>query len=257
MLNIRDVAVATLFLSFVTLPVSAQEPGRKLSNAASGRHRLPMVGIVAPADLGSSYQYVDLGPKGNQALAQDIGVEGNNLKEVPQGKHDFAGTKFKVGEKMVHVRGESKPELPEKVEGIKVGARFDKLHILQSTEFGEMPGKVDDGTAIGAYVVHYADKTEETIPIVYGEDVRDWWDSMMDRNKLKKRAKVAWRGKNKISAENGCEIRLFSEAWTNPHPDKLVATIDVVSKKTACAPFLVALTLETKRKRVPQRGPVR
>jgi hypothetical protein len=256
MLNIRDVAVATLFLSFVTLPVSAQEPGRKLSNAATGRHRLPMVGIVAPADEGSSYQYVDLGPKGNQALAQDIGVEGNSLKEVPQGKHDFAGTKFKVGEKMVHVRAESKPELPEKVEGIKVGARFDKLHILQSTEFGEMPVKVEDGTAIGAYVVHYADKTEETIPIVYGEDVRDWWDSMMYGNKLK-RAKVAWRGKNSISAENGCEIRLFSEAWTNPHPDKMVATIDVVSKKTACAPFLVALTLETKRKRVPPRGPVR
>jgi tetratricopeptide (TPR) repeat protein len=44
------------------------------------------------------------------------------------------------------------------------------------------------------------------------------------------------------------EIRLFSEAWTNPHPDKMVTTIDVVSKKTACAPFLVALTLETKRK---------
>ncbi len=256
MLNFRGVAVATLFLSFVTLPVSAQEPGRKLSNAATGRHRLSMVGMVAPADEGSSYQYVDLGPKGNQALGQDIGVEGNNLKEVPQGKHDFAGTKFKVGEKMVHVRGASKPELPEKVEGIKVGARFDKLHILQSTEFGEMSGKVEDGIAIGAYVVHYADKTEETIRIVYGEDVRDWWDSMMDQNKLK-RAKVAWRGKNNCSAENGYEIRLFSEAWTNPHPDKMVATIDVVSKKTACAPFLVALTLETKRKRVPPRGPVR
>ena len=206
-----------------------------------------MVGIVAPADEGPSYRYVDLGPKGNQALAQDIGVKGNHLKEVPQGKHDFAGTTFQVGEKMVHVRGESKSELPEKVEGIKVGARFDNLHILQSTEFGEMPRKVKDGTAIGAYVVHYADKTVETIPIVYGEDVRDWWDSMMDRNKLK-RAKVAWRGKNNYSAENGREIRLFSEAWTNPHPDKMVTTIDVVSKKTACAPFLVALTLETKRK---------
>ena len=205
-----------------------------------------MVGIVAPGDEGSSCQYVDLGPKGNQALAQDLGVEGNHLKEIPQGEHDFGGTKFKVGEKMVHVRAESKPELPEKVEGIQVDARFDKLHILQSTEFGEGAGDVEDGTAIGAYVVHYADKTEETIPIVYGEDVRDWWD-WKGRNELK-RAKVAWRGKNNYSAENGREIRLFSEAWTNPHPDKMVTTIDVVSKKTACAPFLVALTLETKRK---------
>jgi hypothetical protein len=144
-----------------------------------------MVGIVAPADEGSSYQYVDLGPKGNQALAQDIGAEGNHLKEVPQGEHDFGGTKFKVGEKMVHVRGESKPDLPEKVEGIQVDAKFDKLHILQATEFGEGAGEVEDGTAIGAYVVHYADKTEETIPIVYGEDVRDWWD-WKGRNELKR-----------------------------------------------------------------------
>jgi hypothetical protein len=205
-----------------------------------------MAGIVAVADEGSSYQYVDLGPKGNQALAQDIGVAGNHLKEVPQGEHDFGGTRFKVGAKMVHVRGESKPELPEKVEGIEVNARFDKLHILQATEFGEGDGDVEDGTQVGAYVVHYADKTEETIPIVYGEDVRDWWD-WKGRNELK-RAKVAWRGKNAYSAENGREIRLFSESWTNPHPEKTVATIDVVSKKTACAPFLVALTLETGRK---------
>ena len=79
MLNVRGVAVATLFLSFIMLPVSAQEPGFKLSKAATSRQGLPMVGIVAPADEGSSYQYVDLGPKGNQALALDIGVEGNNL----------------------------------------------------------------------------------------------------------------------------------------------------------------------------------
>jgi hypothetical protein len=204
-----------------------------------------MLGIVATADEGSSYRYIDFGPKGNQALTEDIGVEGNHLKEVPQGEHDFGGTKFKVGEKMVHVQGESKPELPEKVEGIKVDAKFDKLHILQATEFGEGAGDVEDGTEVGAYVVHYADKTEETIPIVYGEDVRDWWD-WKGRNELK-RAKVAWRGTNDYSAKNGREIRLFAEAWTNPHPDKTVATIDVVSKKTQCAPFLVALTLETKK----------
>src|SRR5262245_59578327 len=172
-----------------------------------------MAGIVALADEGSSYQYVDLGPKGNQALAQDIGDEGNHLKEGPQGEHDFGGTKFKVGEKMIHVRAESKPELPEKVEGIKVDAKFDKLHILQSTEFGEGAGDVEDGTAVGAYVVHYADKTEETIPIVYGEDVRDWWD-WQGRNELK-RAKVAWRGEDDYSAGHGPELRLVPDAAPN------------------------------------------
>jgi hypothetical protein len=30
------------------------------------------------------------------------------------------------------------------------------------------------GYRLGAYVVHYADGQEHVIPIVYGEDVRDW-----------------------------------------------------------------------------------
>jgi hypothetical protein len=33
----------------------------------------------------------------------------------------------------------------------------------------------DDGTEIGAYIVHYTEGTDERIPIIYGKDVRDWW----------------------------------------------------------------------------------
>src|SRR5689334_20204889 len=40
MRNVQGVAVATLLLSFVTRPGSAQEPGPKLNQAATGRHRL-------------------------------------------------------------------------------------------------------------------------------------------------------------------------------------------------------------------------
>ena len=46
MLNVRGVAVATLLLLFVTRPVSAQEPGPKLSKAATGRPRLPMAAMA-------------------------------------------------------------------------------------------------------------------------------------------------------------------------------------------------------------------
>ena len=48
------------------------------------------------------------------------------------------------------------------------------MHILQSTMFGNACG-APDGTEIGTYIVHYADRTEERIPIIYGKDVRDWW----------------------------------------------------------------------------------
>jgi len=38
-----------------------------------------------------------------------------------------------------------------------------------------MPLFVPDDTLIGEYKVRYDDKAVETIPVVYGKDVRDWW----------------------------------------------------------------------------------
>ena len=42
----------------------------------------------------------------------------------------------------------------------------------------------------------------------------------------------------------GLKIRLFAITWTNPHPEKAIATLDVLSASKECDPFLVALTLE-------------
>jgi hypothetical protein len=156
----------------------------------------------------------------------------------------LAGTPFKIGERLIRVRGERSPEPPAAVCGIAIDARFDRLHILQSTMFGNAFG-LDDGTEIGTYTVHYADKTEERIPIIYGRDVRDWW---RDSDAAEpSRGKVAWSGTNAATGVSGGAdgpIRLFSTEWTNPHPDRRVAAIDMETKDTPCAPFLVALTLE-------------
>ena len=96
--------------------------------------------------------------------------------------------------------------------------------------FGNAFG-ADDGTEIGAYIVHYADRTSERIPIIYGADLHDWWrtgDSVEAS-----RAKIAWAGKNEAAGEDD-EIRLFSTRWKNPHPEKRVVDIDFETKGTAC-----------------------
>jgi RNA polymerase sigma factor (sigma-70 family) len=190
---------------------------------------------------GVEYTYVDLQPKGNHRLVDDLGVlEGNNLAGVPRGEQKLGCVPFLIGERLIRVRGTNSPNPPAAVEGIAVGARFDRLHVLQSTMFGKGFG-VDDGAEIGTYVVRYADRTEERIPIIYGEDVRDWWRDSDDG--VPSRGKVAWAGRNRAAGEES-EIRLFSSEWKNPHPDKRVAWIDFETRDTACAPFLVALTLE-------------
>jgi hypothetical protein len=203
--------------------------------------------VGAAADTEPKLTFVDLQSLANQELNEGMhGVEGNNLQNVPRGEQKMADTRFSIGQKLIHLRGEHEPDKPVKVEGIKVEARFDRLHILHSTGWGEGMVLQTDGAEIGAYIVHYADKTSATIPIRYGEDLRDWWDQPQRGNYAVTRAKVAWEGKNPTSENTDRHIHLFAVAWNNPHPDKQVATIDFLSNETLCDPFLLALTLEKK-----------
>jgi hypothetical protein len=184
--------------------------------------------------------YVDLQPKANQKLKDPFhgSTDANDLAEVKQGKQTLGGLKFQIGEGLVQLANENlKDQLPEKVEGIKVDAKFARLHILQATGHS-----VDDDTVIAKYVLHYADKSEETIEVVYGKDVRDWWRGADAKDPT--RGKVAWKGTNESAKANGSSIWLFSLTWKNPKPDKKVVSIDYISTLTNSAPFVVAITLE-------------
>jgi hypothetical protein len=107
------------------------------------------------------------------------------------------------------------------------------MHFLHATGWSEQ-----DGTEIGRYVLHFADGQTRPIPLVYGEDLRDWVvGSKPDQGVI--RATVAWTGTNVFNA-----IRLFKTTWENPAPAVRLETIDFVSAQTACSPFLIAITLE-------------
>ncbi|PQO44987.1 leucine-rich repeat domain-containing protein [Blastopirellula marina] len=209
-------------------------------------------GIAAAADepegapTHRSFHQIDLQSQGNQKLSTDFhGYEGNNLKPLPRGLQTMADVEFEIGDKMIQLASKRAPDFPEKVSGIQVGQKADRLHFFHGTGWGS-PG-LDDGLPIGSYVVRYADETEETIPIEYGRDVRDWWT--LGESDPATRAKVAWSGVNDASKDfrgRKVDIRLFLRTWENPHPNKKIATVDFVSRnETISAPFLVALTAET------------
>jgi RNA polymerase sigma factor (sigma-70 family) len=192
-----------------------------------------------PPDLKDRLTFVDLDARGNDFLA-DGPARGNDLARLPRGVHKMGGTFFRVGEEMIHLRGKMAPQLPESVDGIKVGARADSLHILHATQQGT---KTD--TEIGSYIVHYADGSKESIPVVYGRNVAGWWLWPRGQPETAPDARIAWRGTNDDTERNpGLSIRLFAWTWTNPHPDRVIATIDATSTNTECDPFLVGLTLE-------------
>jgi hypothetical protein len=197
--------------------------------------------------------YIDLQAKANHKLADNFhsGAEGNNLASLPKGEQEFKGVKFKIEDGLIQLGSKLVEDQPDKVEGIKVDAKFTTLNLLHATGYGGgpnqegNPGFVADDTVIGKYVVNYDDKTKEEIEIVYGKDVRDWW--FITDEKGVSRGKVAWTGENEHSAKYEAKIRLYLGTWKNPHPDKKVTTIDYIStKETAAAPFCVAMTAETK-----------
>jgi hypothetical protein len=184
---------------------------------------------------------LDLKAQANQKLKTDFGppeglMKGNNLASLPAGEQTLAGVKFNIGEGMIQLSGASTPEKPKKVEAIPVGAKFSKLYILQATQWA-----TDDGTPIGQFTVNYDDKSQETIPIVYGKNTFDWWKELPPKSNLK----VAWKGTNDQVKKQGIAIRLYLASWDNPQPAKKVISIGFESNEdTPCAPFCVGMTIE-------------
>jgi beta-galactosidase len=203
--------------------------------------------LAAPAPKATGPTFIDLHLKANQALADDVGgrIANNTLAAVPTGEQTFAGVKFKIGEKFVQLGSPLlTKERPDKVDGIPVGRKAEKLHFLHSTLFGKTQPFIESGATIGEYRVHYADGTTATVPVKYGEDVRDWWFNKAVPAAGDK-VKVAWEGENEASKASGNGIRLYLTTWTNPNPSKKVESIDFArTDGTPAAPFCVAITAE-------------
>jgi hypothetical protein len=182
--------------------------------------------------------YIDLQPKANQKIQESFNkkIPKNHLAELKQGNQTLEGLKFNIGEEVIRLAGKGlKDSLPEKVEGIQVNAKFATLHILHATAYS-----VADGTVIAKYVVHYDDQATETIEVVYGKDVRDWW--AQDGDEEPTRGVVAWTGSNEAAFSYYRSLWLFALTWKNPRPDKKVVAIDYLSTLTDAAPFVVAMT---------------
>jgi hypothetical protein len=97
-------------------------------------------------------------------------------------------------------------------------------------------------------VVHYADGSAVRIPIIYGRDLVNWWLWDHGFQEVPTDARVAWTGLNDaVDRNKNLHVRLFVHTWANPHPEKEIASLDVISAGTLCDPFLVAATLEKDR----------
>jgi outer membrane protein assembly factor BamB len=187
---------------------------------------------VALAD-GRKLTFVDLQAKANQKLIDDVGRPGNSLAALPTGVQTFGEVRWKIGAGLIQLSGKSSTDRPAKAEGIKVDLPLSRLHFLHATHY-----QAPEDTVVGYYVVTYEDRSQQKVPIVYGQDISDWW--YRDGARIPKRAEIAWKGETREST-----IRLYHVTWKNPEPARKVLKIDFVSTNlTDAAPFCVAITAE-------------
>jgi len=216
---------------------------RSLAVSAAGL-LLVLPTFAAPLPDAPPFTPIELKAHLNVKLSENLHSDrfpNNNLSSLPTGKQKLAGLEFTIGDGVVQLGSENVKSKPEKVEGIKVGRTFKKLHIIHACGYN-----APDDTVIGKYVVHYDDKTKSEIEVVYGRDVVDWW-AYPDR-KGPTKGKVAWEGENEASKGFEAKLKLYLTTWENPNPKKKVVTIDFVAtaQDTGAAPFCVAMTAEEK-----------
>lgn len=160
---------------------------------------------------------------------------------LPSGLQVLAGVPFDVrgavqlGGLAVKQRGH---RFPREFLGIPVGTNCRKINFLHGAIW-----TVAEGTAIGAFEIQYDDGESESVPIVYGRDVRDW---ALQRNELPEvsRGGIAWQRSGPGPDADWGNGVLYLTAWNNPRPSAKVKEIHFRSTMTSAAPFLAGLTVE-------------
>lgn len=186
--------------------------------------------VGTPISLRASYN-----AETGDAVSMDTQEHPNNLGEFPTGEQVFAGVKFSV-QGVIHL-GSIYPPL---VQGIKVGARCQRLHLLHGTA-----GTTTEGAPCAVLTVHYADGSTADLNINYGEHLRDWWNwNKNEPTGLDSGTAVAWWGENEFSRQRKCRLRVFRSTFANPNPDRVIEAIDYAKQTPRCNPFLLGLAVE-------------
>jgi hypothetical protein len=192
-------------------------------------------GRLVPLDLTGKFNW-------RSVDVSDGNFHGNGIAELPKGEPALGGVKFRTSDEFLQLGCPQLPSAPVAIAGIPVNRKVARLYFLHAVQYGS-PNRVKEGARIGEYRMQYQDGSDDSLPLAFGQDVRDWW--IFDEGKPVTRGQVVWTGANPGSERARRSIRLYLGVWQNPHPDRPVAQLDFVAEKDGpCAPFCFAITAE-------------
>jgi hypothetical protein len=213
------------------------EPPQRISTLSSLKRQFAQ--MIPPRFPEAPDNLIDLTDFYNAPLSQawHPGLPANSLDALPPGVLQFGAVYFDVrgivqlsGKRLENAGG----HYPRSIWGIPIEQYCSNLHFLHACGW-----RVNDDTRVGSYLVHYEDGSDQVIPIIYGEDVRDW-SQQSDPSRNLRHANLVW---NVINGA-GAHVRLFKTTWVNPFPDLQITSLDFLSAMSDAAPFLIAVTAE-------------
>ena len=160
----------------------------------------------------------------------DQGPE-NDLKAFPVGIQNFGGTRYRIlnprenGElSCIAVSARPGSHLPRESRPVPVNETVSRLQFLHLSAWTPPPG-----TQIGSYIIRHRDGGEQTVPLITGDNIEDWWGAS---GKRLKHAECLWSAAGKQST-----IGVFGFDWKNPQPNRPIESIRIRAE----APAVIAL----------------
>ncbi|HEX7729472.1 MAG TPA: hypothetical protein VF392_10580 [Terracidiphilus sp.] len=158
-------------------------------------------------------------------------LEEGHLSSLPDGVHAYQRAAFDI-RGVIQLAGSGQPTNPNAVRGIAIHRKGETIDFLQGAS-----GHAAEDTAIGNYVLHYANGDTRKIPLIYGRNIRDSFkeEAQANAGDVLTDAATAW---------SDGPVRVFKYTVNNPLPSVEIETMDFVSNATQAAPFLIAMTVE-------------
>ena len=158
---------------------------------------------------------------------------GSDLQHLPAGEQSWGGVTWNIPEDnhnsqptVLTLSGMGFEKKVDRIDDIPVDRKASTLAFLHTFHEGATLKNMENPSGLGLcnYVVHYADGSEETIPVRWLENIANW-----QKQKLRNlpTARLAWT--TPILTNDKRHTALYSFEWTNPKPDVEITTIDLVS----------------------------
>ena len=141
---------------------------------------------------------------------------------------------------LITLRGFGSQADVSEVRGIPVRRKADALFFLHTYNRGPAARQWErdnegpqTAPTVMRYVVHYGDGTAAEIPVKYRLHIDQWLRKRPEGGMLDAlpEARVAWDRQvwHRWGHRGHESLRLYRMAWENPHPEKMIETLDVVS----------------------------